>query len=123
MSISRKIFSANVSLPADTATSLYALMRDSALHWGFEDTSLTTPSLDSIIGSEAGVVPDDTIYVGSDSNVRDVAGGGFYKGVTVVAGQNYSLQDFGSAFGIIDPNQIYFYCVAGCDADVTFQAR
>lgn len=123
MTVSRKIFSANVTLPAATATSLNILMRDSLLHWGFEDTSLTTPSMDSILGSEAGIVPASDVYIGIDSNVRNAAGGGgTYQGVLAAAGENYSLQDFGPR-GMIDPNQIWLYSVGGTTVDLTFQAR
>lgn len=122
MSIARKIFSSNVTLQPGVATSLYQLMRDSPLHWGYEDTTLTTPSLDSIIGSEAGIVPSATVNIGSDSNVRDAASGSNYKGVTVLAGQNYSLQDFGPA-GVVDPNQVWFYRNAGTTMDVVFTGR
>lgn len=119
---SRKVFSANVNLPPDTATSLRTLMRNSPLHWGLE-SDLTTPSMDSILGSEAGIIPSATVYVGSDANVRGGAiGGSTYKGVTVLGGTNYSLQDFGQA-GMIDPNQVWLYNQSGCTIDVTFQAR
>lgn len=122
MTTSRKVFSANVTLPANTATSLATLMRNSALHWGLQ-SDLTSPSMDSILGSEAGIIPSGNVYVGSDANVRGGAiGGSTYKGVTVLGGSNYSLQDFGPA-GMIDPNQIYFYNQSGCTMDVTFQAR
>ena len=122
MTLSRKVFSANVTLPAATATSLYTLMKNSALHWGYEDTTLTQPSLDSILGSEMGIVPSADVYVGADANVRNTAGVGTYQGVRAASGANYSLQDFGPV-GMIDPNQIYLYNVAGCTIDLTFQAR
>lgn len=118
---SRKVFSANVNLPPDTATSLRTLMRNSPLHWGLE-SDLTTPSMDSILGSEAGIIPSATVYVGSDANVRGGAiGGSTYKGATALGGLNYSLQDFGP--GMIDPNQVWLYNQSGCTIDVTFQAR
>jgi len=125
MTISRKFFSCNVSLPADTATSLLALMQASPLYWTYESTARTTPSMDSILGSEAGLVPSGTVYIGSDSNVRGLggAGGSTYQGVAAIGGQNYSLQDFGSDFGLIDPTQIYLYAQSGATIDVTFQAR
>lgn len=116
MSIARKIFIGRVTLPPITPTSLYQLMRDSALHWGFESTALTTPSLDSIIGSEAGIVPDAAVFVGSDNTVIPTAG------IALAAAQNFSLQDFGP-FGIIDPNQVWFYSQSGCGMAVTFQGR
>lgn len=120
---SRKIFNAQVTLPANTATSLATLMRDSPLHWGLE-SNLTSPSMDSILGSEAGFIPSATVYVGSDSNVRGGAiGGSTYKGVTATGGANYSLQDFGGGNGMIDPNQIFLYNQSGCTVDLTFQAR
>lgn len=123
MTISRKLFSANVTLPADTATSLATLMKNSALHWGYESTALTQPSMDSILGSEAGLVPAGDIYIGIDSNVRAGAlGGSTYKGVLAAGGANYSLQDFGPR-GMIDPNQIWLYAQSGATIDVTFQAR
>lgn len=123
MTISRKIFSANVTLPANQATSLYTLMKNSALHWGYESTALTQPSMDSILGSEAGIIPSADVYVGVDSNVRGGAlGGSTYKGVLAPGGDNYSLQDFGPR-GMIDPNQIWLYNQSGCTVDVTFQAR
>lgn len=123
MTISRKVFSANVTLPAATATSLNTLMKNSLLHWGYEDTTLTQPSMDSILGSEAGIVPTADVYIGIDSNVRNTAGGGgTYQGVLAAAGENYSLQDFGPR-GMIDPNQIWLYSVGGTTVDVTFQAR
>ena len=123
MTVSRKMFSANVTLPAATATSLYQLMRDSALHWGYESTALTQPSMDSILGSEAGLVPTADIYIGVDSNVRNTpSGGATYQGVLAATGENYSLQDFGPR-GMIDPNQVWLYSAAGTTVDVTFQAR
>lgn len=123
MTISRKIFSANVTLPANTATSLYTLMKNSALHWGYETTALTEPSMDSILGSEAGIVPSGNVYIGVDSNVRNAAlGGATYKGVLAAGGANYSLQDFGPV-GMIDPNQIWLYAQSGAGIDITFQAR
>lgn len=123
MTISRKLFNATCALPANTAKSLYQLMRDSSLHWGYETTALTTPSMDSILGSEAGLTPEATIYVGSDSNVRNAAlGGSTYKGVTVIGGSNYSLQDFGPR-GMIDPNQVWLFNQSGTNVDVVFQAR
>lgn len=122
MTTSRKFFSATVALPANTATSLMTLMRNSPLHWGLE-ADLTAPSMDSILGSEGGFVPEATVYVGSDANVRGGAiGGGTYKGVTATGGENYSLQDFGPA-GMIDPNQIWFYNQSGTNIDVVFQSR
>lgn len=117
MTTSRKIFIGRVLLPAITPSSLYQLMRDSPLHWGFETTALTTPSLDSITGSECGVVPDAAVYVGSDSSVSPSTG------IALTPGANFSLQDFGPAFGIIDPNQIWFYSQSGSGMAVTFQAR
>jgi|ERR1043165_437818 hypothetical protein len=116
MTISRKIFINRVTLPPDTPTSLYQLMRDSPAHWGYESTALTTPSLDSIIGSEAGIVPDADVYIGSDETVDSTTG------IPLVAARNFSLQDFGP-FGIIDPNQIWLYSQLGCQLSVTFQAR
>jgi len=116
MTISRKIFIGRVTLPAITPSSLYQLMRDSPLHWGYETTALTAPSLDSITGSEAGIVPDAPVQVGIDSSVATT-------GITLAAGQNFSLQDFGDAFGVIDPNQIWFYNQSGCGMNVTFTAR
>lgn len=122
MTISRKIFNANVTLPANTATSLATLMRNSALHWGLE-SDLASPSMDSFLGSEAGIVPSANVYIGSDSNVRSAAiGGSSYRGVLAPGGANYSLQDFGP-MGMIDPNQVWFYNQSGCTMDVTFQAR
>lgn len=123
MTISRKIFSANVTLPANAATSLYTLMKLSPLYWGYESTALTQPSMDSILGSEAGLLPSGDIYIGIDSNVRGAAlGGSTYKGVLASGGENYSLQDFGPR-GMIDPNQIWLYAQSGATVDVTFQAR
>lgn len=119
---SRKIFSGRVTIPNDAATNLNTLMRDSPLHWGYETTALTQASQDSILGSEVGIVPDGEIFIGSDSNVRAVSSGSFYRGVRVAGGANYSLQDFGPV-GMIDPNQIWIYSVSGGGADVTFQAR
>jgi len=117
MGTSRKMFIGRVTLPPLAATSLYAMMRDSSLHWGFETTALTTPSFDSIIGSEVGVVPDAPVYVGSDSNTSQSTG------VLLTQTQNFSLQDFGDDFGIIDPTAIYFWSQSGCGMAVTFTAR
>lgn len=119
---SRKIFLGRITVPGDSATSLNALMGSSALKWGFEIDG-TTPSLDSIIGSNAGIIPDSPIWIGSDANVKNASIGSFYQGVRVAAGQNFSLQDFGSDFGIIDPNQIYIYSVSGTGCDLAFTAR
>jgi len=114
--IARKIFIGRVNLAAITPTSLADLMKNSSLHWGFETTALDTPSLDSIIGSECGIIPDAATYVGSDANVSPTTG------VLVAAGVNFSLQDMGK-YGIIDPNQIYFYNQSGTGMAVTFQSR
>lgn len=121
MATSRKIFNATVALPADTATSLATLMRNSALHWGLED-DLITPSMDSILGTEATLAPEATIYVGSDANVRATAGVGTYKGVPVANTGTYSLSDMGFG-GLIDPNQIWLYNASGTNVAVVFQAR
>jgi hypothetical protein len=123
MTISRKIFAANVALAADAATSLYQLMKASALHWGYEDATLTQPSMDSILGSNTEFTPSGPVYVGSDSNVRNAAlGGSTYRGVLAPGGDVFSLQDFGPV-GMIDPNQIWLYAQSGATLDVTFQAR
>lgn len=108
------MFVGRVTVPPDAATSLYSLMRDSPLHWGYETTALTAPSMDSIIGSEAGIIPDGPVTIGSDSNVRT-------QGIAVAGGANFSLQDFGP--GLIDPNQIYIYAQSGSGMSIVFQAR
>jgi hypothetical protein len=123
MTISRKTFIGQVTVPASTATSLYSIMRDSPLHWGYETTALTTPSMDSITGSNAGIVPYGSLVVGSDSNVSTVTSGANYRGVFVPLAANFSLQDFGSADGVIDPNQIFLYSPQGCLIDLVFTAR
>lgn len=117
MTISRKVFIGRVTIPPITPTSLYALMRDSSLHWGYETTALTQPSMDSILGSEAGIIPDGPVFVGSDNLVSPTTG------AALAAGQNFSLQDFGGGLGMIDPNQIWFYSQSGSGMAVTFQAR
>ena len=119
MSTSRKIFIGRVFVPAMAAASLYQLMRDSALHWGFEDTTLTTPSLDSIIGSNCICVPDGAVRIGSDNTTSKTVG------ITKAAAAAFSLSDFGPDYGIIDPNAIWFYAVSnsGTGMDVTFTAR
>lgn len=122
MTTSRRIFNGRINVPGDQATSLYALMRDSALHWGFETTALTTPSLDSIIGSEIGIIPDGSMWLGSDANVKNTSAGSFYQGVFLAGGQNFSLQDFGP-MGLLDPNSLYLYSISGGGADLTFTAR
>lgn len=123
MTLARKMFMSQVVLPPSTATSLLTLMQNAPLHWTYETTALTTPSMDSITGSECGIVPDLNVCVGVDSNVRDATSGSNYRGVLAAAGTNFSLQDFGSADGIIDPNAIYFYSSPGCNMDVVFTAR
>lgn len=122
MTISRKFFSANVTLPANTATSLLQLMISSALHWTFEDTTLTAPSLDSILGDSVLLTPDEVTYLGSDSNVRATTGVGTYKGATLPADETTSLQDF-AKYGLIDPNQIYLFNASGTTIDVVFSGR
>lgn len=122
MTIARKMFNGRIAIPGDSATSVLSLMTASPLHWGFETTALTAPSLDSIIGSECGIVPDGDVWIGSDASVKNTASGSFYQGVKIPAGTNYSLQDFGP-IGIVDPNQLYLYSVSGCGADLTFTAR
>lgn len=122
MTISRKIFSATVALPAATATSLYTLMKNSALHWGFEDAALTIPSMDSILGSEARITPAATTYIGNDANVGASDSSPTYKGVAVAGEQSYSLTDMGPR-GLIDPNQIWLYNQSGTNIAVVFQAR
>lgn len=121
MSRSRKMFLGRVTVPNNEATSLNTLMGQSALKWGFE-TDGTTPSLDSIIGSECFITPDSPIWLGSDANVKNATVGSSYQGIAVGAGVKYSLQDFGP-MGMIDPNQIYLYSVNGTSAELTFQAR
>lgn len=116
MATSRKVFIGRVSLPAITPSSLYDLMKNSALHWGFETTALTTPSFDSIIGDEVGVIPDAQVFVGSDNTVSPTTG------ISVAAGANFSLQDF-AKYGLIDPNQIWFYNQSGAGMAVTFHGR
>lgn len=122
MTISRKFFSATVALPANAATSLYTLMKNSALHWGFEDAGLTIPSMDSILGSEARITPEATTYVGSDANVGASDSGSTYKGVAVAGDQSYSLSDMGPR-GLIDPNQVWLYNQSGTNVAIMFQAR
>src|SRR6185436_5939253 len=117
MTLSRKMFIGRVTLPGLAATSLYQLMRDSSLHWGFETTALTEPSLDSITGSEAQVTPDAPVYVGSDANTSQLTG------ILRTAAVPLDLKDFGDAFGIIDPNQIYFWNQSGTGMAVVFTAR
>lgn len=116
MTLSRKVFIGRVTVPPITATSLNTLMKNSPLHWGYETTALTTPSMDSILGSEAGIIPDGAVFVGSDNTVSPATG------IAVAGGQNFSLQDFGPR-GMIDPNQIWFYSQSGVGMGVVFQAR
>jgi hypothetical protein len=79
--------------------------------------------MDSILGSEAGIIPSGDIYVGIDENVRGAAlGGSTYRGVLALGGKSYSLRDFGPV-GMIDPNQVWLYAQSGATLDVTFQAR
>ena len=118
----RKIFNAVATLSAITPTSLLSLMQTSALKWTYE-TDGTTPSMDSVLGSEAGIVPGQNIWIGSDSNVRDQTGGSFYQGFPVASGSNYSLQDFGGGTGNIDPTQIYLYARNDTPIAIAFQAR
>lgn len=120
MTTSRKLFIGRITVPNNSATSLNTLMASSPLHWGTE-SDLTTPSLDSIIGSECFITPDSAVWIGSDANVKNATVGSNYQGVAVAAGVKYSLQDFGP--GLIDPNQIYLYSVNGSGAELTFQAR
>lgn len=122
MTVSRKIFNATCALPANTATSVATLMKNSALHWGYETTALTQPSMDSILGSELELIPEATIYVGSDANVRGgPLGGSTYKGRPVLGGTNYQLP-YGP-HGTIDPNQVWLYNQSGCNIAITFVAR
>jgi len=117
MSIARKIFMGRVLLPGTTPTSLATLMRDSALHWGLE-ADLTTPSLDSITGSEVIVKPDSAVRYGSDSSVGVLAGNDLAGGATL------SLVDDGAMYGVLDPNQIYFFATGSAvGMQVIFTAR
>lgn len=122
MTISRKMFNGRIAIPGDSATSLLSMMASSPLHWTLE-SDLTSPSMDSILGSGCGIVPDGDIWIGSDANVKNASAGSFYQGVHVAPGRNYSLQDFGGGYGLIDPNQIYIYSLSGGAADLTFNAR
>lgn len=119
---SRKIFQGPITVPPDAATSLNTLMQQSALKWGFESDG-TTPSMDSILGSNVKIVPDSPIWIGSDSNVRSATVGSFYMGVPVAAGATYSLDDQGGGMGMIDPNQIYLYAINGTHCNLVFQSR
>lgn len=114
--LSRKLFIGRVSIPAITPTSLNDLMKTSSLHWGYESTALTQPSMDSILGSEGQIVPDAAVYVGSDNTVSPTTG------KAVAAGAILSLTDMGPV-GMIDPNQIWLYSQNGSGAAVVFQAR
>jgi hypothetical protein len=117
MSRARKIFIGRVLVPGLTATSLFSMMQASALLWGYESDG-TTPSLDSIIGSECIVVPDGAVRIGSDSTTAAA-------GIAKAAAATFSLSDYGPDFGIIDPTAIFFYSVnpSGTGMDVTFTAR
>ena len=116
MGTSRKMFIGRVTLPPNAGTSLYAMMRDSSQHWGFETTALNDPNFDSIIGSEVIVTPDAPVRVSSDS----AAGA---AGILKAAAAAFSLSDYGPDFGIIDPTAIYFWNQNGCGMDVIFTAR
>jgi len=123
MTISRKIFAESVTLPAITPKSLYELMRDSIQHWGFETTALTTPSMDSIIGTNVELTPNTgDVYMGNDANVRNVNATPLYRGVFLPQGETRTIQDPG-VYGIIDPNQIYLWSQSGSTVDVVFTAR
>jgi hypothetical protein len=117
MSISRKMFIGRVLVPGGVAINLADLMKNSALHWGLE-ADLTTPSLDSIIGSECIIVPDGAIRISSDSTTAAT-------GVAKAAAGTYALSDYGPDYGIIDPTQIWFWSSngSGTGMDVTFTAR
>jgi len=117
MAISRKMFFGRVLVPGGVATNLLSLMQASALHWGLE-ADLTTPSLDSIIGSECIVVPDGAVRIASDAANAPT-------GIAKAAAATLSLSDYGPDFGIIDPTQIWFWSVgpSGTGMDVTFTAR
>lgn len=122
MSRSRKLFNSRIQIPGDQAVSLLSVMQTSPLKWTYESDG-STPSMDSILGSEVGLVPDSTIWIGSDANVKNSTVGGFYQGIRVAAALNYSLQDFGGGTGLIDVNQIWLYSVSGTGCDCTFQGR
>jgi hypothetical protein len=121
MATSRKVFIETVSLPAITATSLASLMQNSVQHW-FLESDLITPSLDSAIGDEVTITPQAAIYAGNDANVRDVNNSPQYQGVPIAANEKFPLQDF-AKYGLIDPNQIYFYSQNGCNVAVVFHGR
>lgn len=116
MTISRKVFIGRVSVPPITPINLYTLMKNSSLHWGYESTALTQPSMDSILGSEASIVPDGPVFIGSNNTVSPTTG------IAAAGGASFNLQDFGPR-GMIDPNQIWFYSQSGSGMAVTFQAR
>lgn len=115
----RKFFSAIVALPADTATSVLDLMAGSIADW----CGANSPH-DSVIGSQLGLIPDGTVYVGHDSAVRNaddaIATPPEYEGVEVAASENYSLSDPGMR-GTIDPAHVYLYSVGGANIEITFQ--
>jgi hypothetical protein len=117
MSIARKMFIGRVLIPGGPGVSLLSMMQASALHWGLE-ADLSTPSLDSIIGSECIGVPDGAIRISSDS--ANAA-----TGIAKAAAATFSLSDYGPDFGIIDPTAIFFYSVnpSGTGMDLTFTAR
>jgi hypothetical protein len=114
--ISRKIFIGRVTVVGGTPASLYELMRDSPLHWGFETTALTTPSLDSIVGSEVTVIPDGQVRIGSDPTIVAT------NGINYAGGATINMQDFGM-FGVIDPTAIYFSSISGTGMGVNFHAK
>jgi len=91
-------------------------MQASPLLWGLEADG-TTPSLDSITGSEVIVVPDAPVRVGSDSTTSNTVG------ILVAAGATWSMFDNGAKYGVIDPNAIYFWNQNGAGMAVTFSAR
>ena len=126
MSSSSKFFSENVAIPAATATSMATLLRTAG--FGFERDPVTNaitaiPSLDSIDGIGASIVPAGIVYVGHDQFVRDAAVAGpprLYKGALAAVAQKFGLDDF--VRGVIDPNEVWFYSAGGTTADLVFKA-
>ena len=126
MSESQKFFAENVAIPAATPTSMATLLRTAG--YGFErdlttNAISTTPSLDSFSGVQASIVPAGNVFVGHDAFVSNAAAAGpprLYQGALAAATAKFSIESF--CRGIVDPNEVWFYSVAGTTADLVFKA-
>ena len=123
--LARKFFSRRGSITGGAAISYLNLMRSFPAVTGTPAWGTNTdgsPSMDSTWGDGATIIPvTSTLYVGYDAQVADADAAATYKGVPVVAGEPFALQDYFP--GPVDIAQVWIYSASTQDVDLVFQGR